>query len=164
MKKLLWIAGSVGGVLVLLLLTLRVVGFNPGATSPGLWLTGELVTSPVTEWSFANNVGGLTAVQTRQWFLPALAHSVTITRLVRDGRLYLASGYPAGIELPEGRHWNRNVVNDPRVRIRIGDKLYDRTLVYITDPAELDDVLRAWGPMMFAPGFYLHLWRVEPLD
>jgi hypothetical protein len=29
---------------------------------------------------------------------------------------------------------------------------------------EREEVLRAWGQMMFAPGFFLHLWRVEPLD
>ena len=163
MRKLSWIAGGVVSGLVVLLLVLRVVGFNPGVTSPGLWITGKLVTTPVTDWSFADEIGGLTAVQTRQWFLPILAHSVTTARQVHRGRLYLFSMYPAGVPFPEGRHWNRNVISDPGVRIGIGGKLYDRTLVYLTDPVEREEVLRARGQRAFAPGMYLHLWRVEPL-
>lgn len=164
MKKLSWIAAGVLMGAIVLLLILRVVGFNPGVTAPGLWLRGEVATTPVTDWSLAKEGVGITNIQTRQWFFPALAHSVTAARFVHKGRLYLASGYPAGIKLPDGRHWNRNVLADPHVRIRIGGKLYDQTLVYLSDPLERDEVLRAWGPMMFAPGFFLHLWRVEPSD
>jgi hypothetical protein len=164
MKKIALIAGGLVLALVLLLVVARIVGFNPGATAPGLWLSGEVLTEPVTDWSFGAKVPGLTAVETRQWFLPMLAHSVTVARFHHKGRLYLFSGYPAGVELPDGRHWNVNVLADPRVRVRIGDKLYDVKLVYVTDPVEREDVLRAWGPMMWAPGFFLHLWRAEPRD
>ena len=164
MAKLLKIAGVLVVLLVGAVALARIVGFDPGVTRPGMWLRGNVERTPVTDWSFGEDIRGLTAVQTRQWFLPALAHSVTTTRFHHKGRLYLASGYPAGISLPEGRHWNLNVVADPHVRIRIGDKLYDRTLVYLSDPIEREEVLRAWGPTMFAPGFFLHLWRVEPDD
>jgi hypothetical protein len=163
MKKLAWTLAGLVAVLILFVLLARVVGLNPVQTRPGLWLTGELVTDPVTDWSFAEKVPG-TAIQTRQWFLPSLAHSVITTRFHHKGRLYVGSGYPAGIKLPDGRHWNRNVLADPRVRIRIGNKLYDRKLVYVPDSVERDDVLRAYGPMFWSPGFYTHLWRVDPLD
>ena len=33
-------------------------------------------------------------------------------------------------------------MRDPHVRIKIGDKLYDRTLVLVTDPAEIEGVLQ----------------------
>jgi hypothetical protein len=33
-------------------------------------------------------------------------------------------------------------MRDPHVRIKIGDKLYDRTLVLVTDPAEKDAVIQ----------------------
>jgi len=164
MKKLVWVAAGAVAFVVVILLTLRVVGFDPGVTAPGLWLKGEVATEPVTDWSFAEKIPGPTAVQTRQWFLPIVAHSVTVARFHYKGRLYLPSLYPAGIPLPQGRHWNKNVVADPRVRIRIGNKLYDRKLVYLTDQTERDEVLKAWGQMMFAPGFFLHLWRIEPVD
>ena len=162
MKQLALIVGGLVALLVVFVLTARVVGFNPGATSPGLWLRGEVVNEPVTDWSFAAKTPGLTAIETRQWFFPWLAHSVTTGRFHYKDRLYLASGYPAGIELPDGRHWNRNVLADPHVRIRIGGKLYDRTLVYVTDPVEREEFLRAIGPMFWSPGFFLHVWRVEP--
>lgn len=164
MRKLLWIAGGVVVGLVLLLLTLRVVGFRPGAIAPGLWLRGELVTTPVTDWTFANEVGGLTEMETRQWFLPILRHSVTIGRFVHKGQLYVFSVYPAGVQFPDGRNWNRNIARDPRVRIKIGDKLYDRTLVRITDPVRRDEILRARGPRYFDPGIYLNIWHVVPED
>jgi hypothetical protein len=160
-KTLAWMIGIVVVCLVVAVLGARVFGFNPGPTRPGMWLTGEVVNEPVTDWSFAEKVRGLTAIETRQWFLPMLAHSVTTGRFHNKGRLYFASGYPAGIKLPEGRHWNRNVQSDPHVRIRIGDKLYDGTLVYLTDPVEREDLLRAIGPMFWSPGFFLHVWRFE---
>ena len=163
MKRLVAILGGVIVGVIVLLLILRVTGFNPGATAPGLWIRGEVTPQPA-DWSFAEKVGGLTQVQTRQWFMPMIAHSVTTSRFVHDGKLYLASGYPAGIKLPDGRHWNRNVLADPHVRIKIGDRLYDGVLVYVSDPAERLELLRAWGPMMLAPGFFLHMWRVMPTD
>lgn len=161
MKTLVRIAGGLAVILVLALGSARVFGFNPGATAPGLWLKGEVVTTPVTDWSFGASVKGLTGVETRQWFAPFVVHSVTTTRFHLKDRLYLASGYPAGIKLPKGRHWNRNVLADPHIRVRMGNKIYPAKLTYLQDGPERQEVIRAWGPMMFAPGFYLHLWRVE---
>ena len=163
MRKLLAIVGVAIGAVVLLLVILRIVGFNPGLTSPGMWLTGELVTEPVSDWTFAAKERGF-AIQTRQWFLPILAHSVTSKPTHYKRNLYVSSMYPAGIKLPDGRHWNRNILADPRVRIKIGNKLYDLKLVYVTDDAERDGIYRLSGGTHFAPGFRQHLWRVVPLD
>jgi hypothetical protein len=33
-------------------------------------------------------------------------------------------------------------MRDPHVHMEIGDKLYDRTLVLVTDPAEMEGVLQ----------------------
>jgi hypothetical protein len=164
MRRLFWIAGGVVGVVVLSLVLLRIVGLRPGPIAPGLWLKGELVTTPINDWTFANDVRGLTQIESRHWFLPVLRHSVTIGRFVHKGELYVFSVYPAGVTLPAGRHWNRNIIRDPRVRIKIGDKLYDRKLVYITDPAQRMEILRARGPRYFDPGIYLQLWHAVPDD
>jgi hypothetical protein len=163
MKTLAGIVTGIVGLLLLFVVYARIFGFDPGPTRPGMWMRGEVVTTPVTDWSFALKDRGLTAIQTRQWFLPWLAHSVITTRFVNKGRLYLGSGYPSGIRLPEGRHWNRNLQSDPTARIRIGTKLYDGKLVYVSDPVERDEVWKAYGPMFWSPGFFLHLWRFEPL-
>ena len=129
MKMLLKIVGGILVCLALLLVVLRITGLNPHDGIPGLWLTGDLVTTPVTDWSFTDKVPTI-KLQTQSRFL--LPHSVTINCLAYNGQLYVTSTYPAG----PPRSWNENVMRDPHVRIKIGDKLYDRTLVLVTDPAE----------------------------
>ena len=164
MKKLLVIVATPVVALALFLAYARVFGFNPGATAPGLWMKGEVVKEPVKDWSFGMKTPGLTGIETRQWFFPAIAHSVTATRFHIKDRLYLGSGYPAGIRLPNGRHWNKNLMENPEVRVRMGGKIYEGKAVYVTVPAEREEVWKAYGPMFWAPGFFLHLWRVEPRD
>jgi hypothetical protein len=159
------LAGVVGALLVLALVLVglaRVFGFDPGVTHPGLWVRGEVAPIPA-DWTFAKKLRSPTAVQTRDSIVPGLAFSVTTARLVHNGHLYVGSGYPTGIKMPAGRHWNKNILADPVVRIRIGGKLYDGKLVYVTDPQEHDDVTKDAGPQFWAPGFYFHLWRFEPL-
>ena len=135
MKTLLKIVGAIVVCLALVLVVLRITGLNPNDRIPGLWLTGDLVTTPVTDWSFTDKVPTI-KLQTQSRFL--LPHSVTINCLAYKGQLYVSSVYPAGTP----RSWNENVMRDPHVRIKIGDKLYDRTLVLVTDPAERDAVLQ----------------------
>jgi hypothetical protein len=140
MKTLFKIAGVIIGCLVLLLVVLRITGFGPRARTPGLWLTGNLVTTPVSDWSFTDRYPNL-EIQTRTWY--GLPHSVTTNCVAYNGQLYVDSIYRTGIEYPHGRSWNENVARDPHVRIRIGDRLYDRTLRHITDPGVIAAVLEA---------------------
>ncbi len=135
MRLLLKIVGGILVCVALLLVVLRITGLNPHDRIPGLWLTGDLVTTPVTDWSFLDNVPNI-KIQTQTRFL--LPHSVTINCLAYQGQFYVTSTHPAGAP----RSWNENVMRDPHVRIKIGDKLYDRTLVLVTDPAEKDAVIQ----------------------
>lgn len=139
MKTLLKIAGVIVVCLVLLLVALSITGFEPRQRTPGLWLTGNVVTTPVTDWSFTDQVSSV-EVQTRTWYL--LPHSVTTYCVALNGQLYLDSFYPAGVEYPHGRSWNENVARDPRVRLKIGNNLYDVTLAHDTDPADKTAVLQ----------------------
>jgi hypothetical protein len=136
MKMLLKIAGGILVCLALVLVVLRITGLNPHDRIPGLWLTGDLVTTPVTDWSFTDEVPTI-KLQTQSRFL--LPHSVTINCVAYNGQLYVTSTYAAG----PPRSWNENVFRDPHVRIKIGDKLYDRTLLLVTDPAERQGLLEA---------------------
>ena len=136
MKRLLKIVGGILVCLALLLVVLRITGLSPHDRIPGLWLSGDLVTTPVTDWSFTDEVPTI-KLQTQSRFL--LPHSVTIDCLAYRSQLYVSSTYPAGAP----RSWNKNARRDPHVRIKIGDKLYDRTLVLVTDPAEKDAVVQA---------------------
>ena len=135
MKAFLKIAGAILVCLALVLAVLRFTGFNPHGGIPGLWLAGDLVTTPVTDWSFTDKVQTI-KLQTQSRFL--LPHSVTINCLAYKGQLYVSSAHPVGAP----RSWDENVMRDPHVRIKIGDKLYDRTLVLVTDPAEKDAVVQ----------------------
>ena len=147
--------------LVLLLLVARITGFGPNGPRPGLWLKGDLVTTPVADWSFTDSIHDV-EIQTNTWYL--LPHSVTINCVSYKGQLYLASFYPAGLAYPHGRSWNENVARDPHVRIKIGDHLYDRTLALVTDPAEQETVKEArakkYPELKLPPGGTIVLFRV----
>jgi hypothetical protein len=164
MTKRLWIAGGVVVVLVLVLVMLRIVGLNPHDRYPGLWLTGEVVTTPVADWSFTGQYP-LVAIQTREWFLPPLAHSVNTAFVVVNNKMYIPSIYPAGVEFPDARHWNKNVDRDPHVRLKFGNQLFDRTMVRVTDGPERAALVKLWTtrvPDLGSPGLHLNLFRVEP--
>ena len=82
MKVLLKIVGGILVCLALVLVVLRITGLNPHDGIPGLWLTGDLVTTPVTDWSFTDEVPTI-KLQTQSRFL--LPHSVTINCLAYQG-------------------------------------------------------------------------------
>ena len=149
------------GCLAVLLIVLRITGFGPHGRTPGLWLSGELVTTPVTDWSFTDKVQNV-QLQTNTWY--GIPHSVNINCSTYKGQLYLDSFYPAGLTYPHGRSWNENIARDPHVRIRIGNKLYDRTLVLVTDPALKEAVdelkLKKYPDLKLPPGGTIVLFHV----
>ncbi|MDE3168499.1 MAG: hypothetical protein KGL75_00025 [Acidobacteriota bacterium] len=127
------------GVVICVLVVLgvlRITGLDPHNRIPGLWLNGQLITAPVNDWSFTDNVPQV-HLQTETWYL--LPHSVTINCIAYNHNLYLASVYPGH----GPRTWNDDVMRDPRVRIQIGHQLYDRELSLVTDPVEKAAVLQA---------------------
>lgn len=144
MRKLVKIVGSTVIVLVAVLLLLSVTGFEPkdcpptdrswSCKAPGLWLKGERVTTPITDWSFTDQIPQI-KIQTQTPFL--LPHSVTIWCAVYNGNLYVTSY--------RGRQWVENIIRDPHVRLKIADKVFDRTLSIVDDPAEKAAVLQSKG-------------------
>jgi hypothetical protein len=140
MKKVGIVVAVIVAVLLVAVLVLRVVGFEPKERRAGLWLSGEVVTTPVTDWSFTDKYRNV-YVQTNTWYL--IPHSVTTGCTAKDGQLYLTSIYRPGQQFPRDRAWNRNFVRDPRVRLKIGDKLYDQKLALVMDESEKDAVLEA---------------------
>lgn len=167
MKKGLKVGGSVllglVGVLALTLFTLRLTGLEPGytpppsreqlaccgrPTRPGLWLTGEVVTTPVTNWDFVRNIrdpirGNLIMIETRTWY--GIPHSVTIGIVGRGDKLYVHAhsdeGRVSTTPFPYDKIWTKNVARDPRVRMKIGGKIYEMTLVLIADRAEVAAIM-----------------------
>jgi len=153
--KLLWkVGGAILIGLVLLLGVLRATGFEPrdcpNATSwsckvPGLWLRGDPVTTPVTDWSFTDKIPTI-KVQTQTPFL--LPHSVAIWCVVYNGDLYVTSY--------RGRLWVEDIIRDPHVRLKVGDQLFDRTFSMVSDPSVKAAVLEAKGKKY-------PQWKVPPV-
>ena len=172
MKTFVKIIGASVVCLVLALVVLRATGFSPIGNTPGpgnypgLWLSGNVVTTPVTDWSFVSQYK-TDKLQTRTWYL--IPHSVTTSFIVHNGQLYITSMFGAGVPFPQGKSWVKNVMRDPHVRLKFGDDLYDCKLSHVTDPNERAAVLaeRAkQNPQLLAQnastGPMLHLFHVLP--
>ena len=161
MKTFWKVLGAILAGLVLLLVAARITGFEPKDRRAGLWLKGELVTAPVADWSFTDKIQNV-KIQTNTWY--GIPHSVTINCVSYKGQLYLDSFYAAGLTYPHGRSWNENVARDPHVRIKVGDKLYDRSLALVTDPLEQAGVneakFRKYPELKLPPGGTIVLFRV----
>lgn len=145
MRRALRIGGSLFAiVLISALFTLRVTGLEPedrGSYSrPGLWLSGEVVNTPVIDWSFTDKIDHIMVETRTPYFLP---HSVVTNNFSRDGQLYLTSTYSKGMVFPKDKFWTANVARDPRVRLKLGDKVYEMILVLIVDRTEAATVLES---------------------
>lgn len=162
MKRVLIGVASLVVLLVLIVVVLSVVGLEPKERRPGLWLKGERVTTPVTDWSFTNQYQNI-LLQTHSSYL--LPHSVTVTCTTANGHLYLTSVYRQGLVFPRDRLWNRNVMRDPRVRLKIGDKVYDRTLTLVEDGPEREAALQGkakkYPRLRTPPGGSVYVFRVS---
>ena len=154
MKTALKIGGTLVICLVVLLATLRATGFEPrdctnasswSCRAPGLWLKGDLVTTPVNDWSFTDKIPTI-KIETQTPFL--LPHSVSIWCAVYNGNLYVTSY--------RGRLWVEHIVRDPHVRLKIDGRLYERTLSLVNDPDEKAAVLQAKGKKY-------PRWKVPPV-
>jgi hypothetical protein len=162
MSKALKVGSLVVAALVVVpLLTLRVTGLEPryvdpsseefaksGRTAwPGLWLKGEVVREPVTNWDWVSKIKdpirqNSIMLETRTWY--GIPHSVTIGLTPRGDKLYIR-GSEQGARLQKGfpysKAWWVNVIRDPRVRMKIGGKIYEMTVVLITDRAEVAQIM-----------------------
>lgn len=114
------------------LVSLLATACEPIGPIAGGRLGGEVAGSPPSDWSFANRHETI-EIETR----PESPHSVTVWCVSHDGALYVPT------RDPEKKHWVSNVLEDPRVRVRVGGVLYEGRAVRVTDPAELDDAVPA---------------------
>jgi hypothetical protein len=130
------------GLFVAALCLALLAGCAPRDRRPGLWLSGEVVPEPVADWTFTDDVQEI-FVETRTWY--GIPHSVT-TVCARDGEaLYVPSLYFGDGDFPDARFWNHNAVRDPRVRLLIGERLYERQAVVVEDEAERAVALAAFA-------------------
>lgn len=105
----------------LCLAILSVTACEPKDRRPGLSLSGNAATAE--DWSFVDAHREI-FVETRTWY--GIPHSVTTVCVAHNGTLYVPSVYFDGGDFPDARFWNRNVARDPRVRLKIGDRIFER--------------------------------------
>ena len=119
--------------LVLATFAVLTAGCQPTDERPGLWLSGDTEAGPVQDWSFSDATEEI-FVETRTRY--GIRHSVTIWGAAQGGHFYLPSLYYGEEEYPNARYWNRNVVRDPRVRVKIGDRIFEGTAGLVSDEGE----------------------------
>ena len=163
MKTLSKILGVLVLCVIVALVVLRITGLNPSERRPGLWLTGNLVTAPVTDWSFTDKIQEIN-VQTGTWY--GLPHSVTTWCVDYDNQLYLTSVYPPGVTTPNLAAGIRMWRAIPHVRLKIAGNLYDRTLQQVTDPAEKAAILavksKKYPQQKIRPDQLVNVFHVVP--
>ncbi|HKC51835.1 MAG TPA: nitroreductase/quinone reductase family protein [Myxococcota bacterium] len=114
-------------------------------------LDGQVVSAPVDDWSFTRDV------QTVQLETsPNDPYSVNVWCVAKGANLWVTAGSHTST-------WAKNLLADPRLRVRVGDKLYERLALQVTDAAEVELVLSlyeekydyerdpngAFGPLQF---------------
>ncbi len=103
-------------------------GCGPIGPIPGGALRGAVVDSRVTDWSFTDQVENA-QLETR----PDDPHSVNTWFAGVEERLYVPTSMILGPKHPEGRSWVAHVAENDRVRIRLGDSVYERRAVRVED-------------------------------
>ena len=158
-KALLLIFVSFG----LFLFFLRIVGYEPKDTSPGLWLSGDIVSEPITDWLFTNEIKEIFVETQTSYLLP---HSITTYCGVYEGKFYLFSAYYEGGEFPYARRWNHNVIRNPSVRLKINGDIYEQNLSFVSDESRKAPIHKAFVDKYSnwqSPGIEnVHIFLVEP--
>jgi hypothetical protein len=100
---------------------------------PGLVLLGDVQQTPVTDWSFVNDIP-LCQIQVYTGFIP---HAVNLNCMATpEGELFLScSGCST-------KYWSRGVGRDEPGRLRLNGRVYPVVLNRVADEAVLD---RAWA-------------------
>ncbi len=169
MKSILRIAlGLLGSLVLLIALALIGARFADGPVAiiaGGPFTSGELVTGPEPDWSFARDI------QEVGFQLVDPPRSRTTWILEHEGRIYIPCGYMTTSWGKLWKLWPIEALEDGRAILRIGDKLYERELVRIEEgplvtvlSAELGRKYTAAGeiPPEAVTSGYLWLFELAP--
>ncbi len=127
--------------LLVIVFSLVMAACEPQDRRPGTWTSGEIMMEPVTDWSFSNDHMEV-FLQTHPWY--GIPHSVTTVLATTGDALYVPSIYYGTDEaFPDGKYWNRIVVTNPNVFVKIGDNRYPRMARLVTDEDEFEIAFKA---------------------
>ena len=107
------------------------IACEPMSMLPGGTLSGE-VQPPPDEWSVADDAEVI-QLETR----PADPYSINIWGAGLGPDLYVATGV-------DGTTWTEFIARDPRVRVRIGEAIYELAAVRVDDSRERSQVAAAY--------------------
>jgi hypothetical protein len=138
MGVLRWLLRIVVGVIALAAILFFAARFHDGPLGPipgGPLAAGVEVREPVSDWSFAKDVGEIELQLTSQ------DRSRTLWILVHEGQAYV----PCSLDFPPGKTWYREAVKDGRAVLRIEGKRYPVTLTKLDDAAvqQMEATVRA---------------------
>jgi hypothetical protein len=135
MAMLMRVLGSVLLILVVAIAALLIgARFSDGPLAiiaGGPFTSGELVTTPVSDWSFVHDI------QEVEFQLLEPARSRTTWIIEHEGKAYIPSGYMTTWWGKLWKHWPFEAEQDGRILLRIGVHLYERQLVRVESGPEL---------------------------
>jgi hypothetical protein len=140
MKIFLKIVCTIIACAIVALIVLSITGLDPNQRRPGLGLKGDVVSFPA-DWTFANKYQTI-LVETHPWYL--VPHSVTIFFVTNQGNLYLHASYAPGGKWPEGKTWTAYLAQNPKVRVKLGNQVFDGKIALVTDPAVFNECHEAF--------------------
>jgi len=129
-KVLKWVAAGLALSVATLLFLYRNRS-DPYAIIPGKQLIGEEVAGPIDDWSFVQQYRTVT-----NEVRPSVPYSVNTGYIFHDGVVYVISGRGGG------SRWAQFLLQDPNMRIRVGDKLYRVRATRVEDPELLSEFHR----------------------
>ena len=118
----------VGVVLLAVVLIAAYSLYCPCERLPGVYLLGEEVENPVSDWGFANAVP-LCQVQVMSGRLP---HAVNLNCMSAGGALFLSCMNC------EEKVWSNAALANPLARLRVGEQVYPVRLARLQEPEQLD--------------------------
>lgn len=119
-----------------MILTMSVTACGPTLGFPGGRLTGILAREPVSNWSFSDETE-IVQLETRL----SRPYSTNIWGVSSGAAFYISSeSWRNLLGLADAR-WVAYIADDPRIRLRIYETLYERNAVRVRDGAELASVL-----------------------
>jgi hypothetical protein len=136
-----------------------------GLIAGGPFRSGELVTGPEPDWSF------LREVREVEFQLLDPPRSRTTWILEHDGKAYIPSGYMTTWWGRLWKRWPQEALEEPRIVLRVGDRLYERRLVRIQEGPVLAPLLAEMGrkyadgreiPLEAVTSGYLWVFELAP--
>jgi hypothetical protein len=133
-----WLVRIVIALVALVALAYFGARFHDGPLGPipgGPLAAGEVVSEPITDWSFAKETGEI------ELQLDSQQQSRTVWFFVLDGKGYV----PCSLSTPPGKTWHKQAVVNGSATLRIDGKRYPVTLTKLDDTIaqQMSDTVRA---------------------